>query len=73
MADIDRMKKMIECDRFGFADGSKDMIRKDIEDVLNEYFYIPSHIRIELDKNGERFDLKISATNCSLKSFNVLK
>ena len=73
MPDIDRMKKMIECDWFGFADGSKDMIRGDIEEVLKEYFYIPAHIKIELDKNGDRFDLKISAVGCALKSFNVLK
>ena len=69
----ERIMRMIESDRYGFANDSKDIIRGDIEAVLSEYFYLPSHVKIQLDKNGDRFDLKISAENCSMRNFNVLK
>lgn len=70
---VERALKMVESDRFGFVSGSKEMIRADIEDVLGEYFYLPEHVKITLDPCGDRFTLTISANNCALRGFNVLK
>ena len=73
MDGVSRIKRILDGDRFGFASGSKEMIRADIESVLNEYFYLPETVKIELKQNGDRFDLTISAKSCALRSFNVLK
>ena len=70
---LKRAQSMLESDRFGFVSGSKEMIRADVEEVLGEYFYLPSHVKIELEPNGDRFTLSITAESCVLRSFNVLK
>ena len=70
---VKRAQRILESDRFGFVSGSKEMIRADIEDVLNEYFYLPTHVKIQLDPTGDTFSLTIKADNCTLRSFNVLK
>ena len=64
---------MIENDRYGFVSGTKDVIRSDLETLLNEYFYIPDGVKIEFDKKGDRFDVKITANGCALRGFNVFK
>ena len=71
--DFERIQKMIESDRFGFVNGSKEIIRSDIEELLSQYFYLPEHVKIELIGSGEKFDLSIKACDCRLRSFNVLK
>ena len=71
--DLERIQKMIESDRFGFVNGSKEIIRADGEALLGQYFYLPGHVKIELVGAGEKFDLSIKACDCRLRSFNVLK
>ena len=70
---VKRAQRILESDRFGFVSGSKEMIRADIEDVISEYFYVPGHVKIELDPTGDTFSLSIKAEHCTLRSFNVLK
>ena len=71
--DLSRAHKMLENDRFGFVSGAKDVIRTDIEDVLKEYFYFPGGVEIKLTPKGDRFTLSITAADCVLRNFNVLK
>ena len=35
---ITRTKRLIETDRLGFVNGSEELIRRDIENLLGEYF-----------------------------------
>ncbi len=73
MKNSSRIKKMIESDRFGFVNGSLNLIKRDLENVLNEYFCLTSPCEIEFYGEEENFDLIITIKGSAVRSFNMLK
>ncbi len=71
--EILRAKKMIESDRLGVVYGTEDLIRRDLESLLKEYFCIDKPLKIEIIAKGERISLNISTDCASIKRFNLLK
>ena len=70
---VERAQKMLFGDRFGLVGQRKEIILSDVESVLDEYLYMPNGVRLELVARGDKFDLVVSATDCTLKGFNVVK
>ncbi len=73
MKNSQRVKKMIESDRFGFVNGSLSLIKQDLESVLSEYFCLSSPCEIEFVGEEDKFDLIIKLKGSSVRSFNMLK
>ncbi len=61
---LSRAKKIIENDRLGLVYGSEDLIRRDVESLLREYFSLTSPVTISLLKNGDKIKILIE-TECS--------
>lgn len=67
-----RAKKMIESDRLGLVFGSEDLIRRDVENMLSQYFSLSAPVIINLTKINGKIKIEI-LTECSgVKRFVVL-
>lgn len=73
MKNVERIHKMLDSDRFGFASGALELIESDISEVLSEYFFTSKRAKLELIPDGERFNVRISLDGCMLRNFNILK
>ena len=70
---ISRTKRLIEADRLGFVSGSEEIIRRDIEGLLSEYFCLNSPVKLKLNKSCDKIEISIVAEGTSVKRFNVIK
>ena len=70
---ITRTKRLIETDRLGFVNGSEELIRRDIENLLGEYFCLSGPIRLKIDKNYDKIEISVVAESSSVKRFNLIK
>ena len=48
---ISRTQRLIETDRLGFVNGSEELIRRDIEGLLGEYFCLNGPVKLKINKN----------------------
>ncbi|MBO7525439.1 MAG: hypothetical protein J6T42_01405 [Clostridia bacterium] len=70
---FDRVRQMIESDRFGLMGNSKKLILKDITSLLDEYFVLSSGVEMDLDGEENDFTLTVTVRASGVKRFNVLK
>ena len=70
---ITRTKRLIETDRLGFVNGSEELIRRDIENLLGEYFCLNGPIKLKIDKNFDKIEISVVAESSSVKRFNLIK
>ena len=59
---LSRAKKMIENDRLGLAYGSEEIIRRDREALLKEYFALTAPVTVNLVKEGDKIKIRIDYT-----------
>lgn len=69
----DRVKRMIESDRFGMVGGSKELIVSDIRSLLEEYFTLSSPVKMEIEGEESEFTLIITCEGARVKRFNMLR
>lgn len=69
---LSRAKKIIENDRLGLVYGSENLIRRDVENLLREYFALTSPVTISFFKNGDKIKILIETECSSVKRFNTL-
>lgn len=67
-----RAKKMIENDRLGLVYGSEDLIRRDVENLLSQYFSLSAPLVITLTKAGNKIKIKIDTECTGIKRFSLL-
>lgn len=72
MKSLKRVKKMVESDRLGLCFGQEDLIKRDIERVLCEYFNLSKPIEIRLIPMGEKISIEILGECVSVKRINFL-
>lgn len=70
--EILRAKKIIERDRLGLCYGSEDVIRRDIENLLSEYFSLTKHIEVKLIKENDKIKILIEGECSGVKKFITL-
>lgn len=70
---FERVRQMIESDRFGLMSGAKEIIKNDLTELLGEYFALSSPVKLEIDGEEDNFDLIITCRSCRVKRFNLLK
>ena len=63
---------MIESDRFGLMGNAKDLILKDLEKLLGEYFLLCGKISLEIEGEENDFTVTVSLRAGGVKRFNVL-
>ncbi len=64
---------MLESDRLGLASGAEDVIKADIENLLNEYFCLKKRPTVLLEGDGRGISISIEASAKAVKKFNILK
>lgn len=69
----ERVRQMIESDRFGIFGDAKDMIRRDVEGLIEEYFALTSPVRLEVEGEEDEFTIVITCHGSRFKRFNLLK
>lgn len=69
---LSRAKKIIENDRLGLVYGSQDLIRRDVENLLREFFALTSPVTISFFKNGDKIKIVIETECSSVKKFNTI-
>lgn len=67
-----RAKRIIERDRLGLCYGSEDLIRRDIENLLSEYFALTKPIEIKLVKEANKIKIVIEGECSGVKRFITL-
>ena len=70
---ISRTMRMIETDRLGFANGSEELIRRDIEALLGEYFCLTRPVKLKINKNNDKIEILVVAESSTVKRFNVIR
>ena len=68
MRDEKRAERMIEADRYGFVGKSKDLIRLDAERLIKEYFCLTKPVTVEINGEGDDFDLVIKSHGNRVRS-----
>ncbi len=63
---------MIENDRLGLVYGSEELIRRDIESLLTEYFALTAPVSVSLTKAGDKIKIKIESECSGVKRFVIL-
>ena len=72
LSTADGVLRVLKADRFLLADGSLDVIKRDIETVLEEYFVINGETEIKIQPFGEGYKILIEVNSPSIKSFKKL-
>lgn len=68
-----RAQKMLDSDRLGLSFDAESVIKKDLEDVLREYFVLKKTPEVLIEGDKTRVEIKITAIAKSVKNFNILK
>ena len=68
-----RAQKMLESDRLGISYDAENVIKRDIESLLSEYFYLKKRPEVIIDGDKTHVEINITAGAKSVKSFNILK
>ena len=68
-----RAQKMLESDRLGISYDAENVIKRDIESLLSEYFYLKKRPEVIIDGDKTHVEINITAVAKSVKSFNILK
>lgn len=68
-----RTKSIIDNDRLGLVYGAEEIIRRDIEDLLKEYFSLSAPVDIKLTKNGQVINIQIFSQCTGVKRVTLLK
>lgn len=63
---------MIENDRLGLVYGSEELIRRDIENLLTEYFALTAPVSVSLVKSGDKIKIRIESECSGVKRFVIL-
>ena len=72
LSTADGVLRVLKADRFLLADGSLDVIKRDIETVLEEYFVIAGGSEIKIQPFGEGYKILIEVNSPNIKSFKKL-
>ena len=70
---LNRAKKILESDRLGLQIDAENLIRRDIESLLGEYFNLKKPPLVTLDGESENIVITVEAVAKGVKRFNVLK
>lgn len=70
---LNRAKKILESDRLGLQIDAENLIRRDIESLLGEYFNLKKPPFVTLDGESENIVITVEAVAKGVKRFNVLK
>ena len=65
-----RAQKMLESDRLGISYDAENVIKRDIESLLSEYFYLKKRPEVIIDGDKTHVEINITAGAKSVKSFN---
>ena len=69
----ERVRRMIESDRYGLIGGAKDMIKRDLEGLIGEYFALTSPVDLDIEGEENEFTIVMTCHGCRFKRFNILK
>lgn len=69
---IKRASLVIKADRMGISSGIEEVISKEIEDVLNDFFALSDNVKTEIDINNRGFSIKITVNAYSVKQIKIL-
>lgn len=64
-----RLKRVIESDRMSIATESTEIIIKDLEGVLSDYFCLDSKPNLKITQKNGKYAVEISFSALALKSF----
>lgn len=67
-----RLKEVLMVDRNEKGDEFINLLRKDITNVLREYFVFENPIDCDLEKEGENIEVKIRLNASRIKSFGTI-
>lgn len=67
-----RAKRIIERDRLGLCYGSENLIRRDVEGLLSEYFALTKPVEIKLVKEADKIKILIEGECSGVKRFITL-
>ena len=70
---ISRVKQVIESDRLGVSSGMKEIIRRDAERLLSQYFTLNRPVTLKISGEGGKISVIVEADCASAKRFNLLK
>lgn len=68
-----RAEKILESDRIGLKSEAEELVKKDIESLLCEYFCLEKRPKVILGSDGEQITITVEATAKAVKKFNLLK
>lgn len=68
-----RATRILESDRTGISADAEELVRRDVERLLSEYFCLKCRPRVILCGDGETVKIEINAEAKSVRRFNILK
>ncbi len=67
-----RLRTVIENDRLNVSSDFDNVIRSDVKSLLNDYFELKNNPTFSVTKNGNVYDVIITAQASRLKPFGVI-
>ena len=69
---LSRIAQVLESDRLGISGDCKEVLRRDITDVLLNYFDLKGKVDVKIESNISGFNIFISAEGDSFKNFKLV-
>ncbi len=70
--EISRIISLIENERLSIKNNFEDLLIKDLERVLKDYFELASNPSVEILKKDKKYEININFLANSIKSFSTL-